>query len=179
MSLLINCISRSTKWTGAIDNIGGKIEEICQSIVPLTPIKPLLEDKSITAELNVFLVSNNQIQKFNNEFRKKNTPTNILSFPMFDFSKINDGLHGSLDIFAVLGDFKELILGDIVIAFETVNIESIRQNKTFFNHLTHLIIHSILHLLGYDHEKDKQAEFMENMEIEILKKLGISNPYRN
>jgi len=71
-----------------------------------------------------------------------------------------------------------LFLGDIVISYEYCRDDAIRQNKKFENHLTHLILHSILHLLGYDHEVDeKEAKIMEEKEIKILKKLHIENPY--
>jgi probable rRNA maturation factor len=69
------------------------------------------------------------------------------------------------------------ILGDIVICLEVVEKEARQQNKAFEHHLTHILIHGFLHLLGYDHIKDDEAETMENLEIEILQELQINNPY--
>ena len=75
-------------------------------------------------------------------------------------------------------DCLNLLLGDIVIAYETVKKESLAQKKKFHEHLTHLILHSILHLIGFDHEDEKMAKIMENLEIKILKTLKIQNPYQ-
>ncbi len=71
------------------------------------------------------------------------------------------------------------MLGDIVLAFETIAREAVEQNKDFSAHLTHLLVHGTLHLLGYDHENDQEAQEMEGLEIEILKKMGINNPYED
>ena len=92
-------------------------------------------------------------------FRKKNSATNVLSFPSNDkFDNI-------------------LFLGDIIFSIESIKREANRDNKSVENHLTHLFIHAVLHLLGYDHETEEQAEKMENLEIEILSNLQIDNPY--
>ena len=71
------------------------------------------------------------------------------------------------------------VLGDIILAYKVVKKESNEQNKNFVDHFTHLIIHSILHLLGYDHEIEKEALIMEALEIEILSFFNIKSPYEN
>ncbi len=68
-------------------------------------------------------------------------------------------------------------LGDLILAFETIEREATEQQKTFRDHTAHLLVHGVLHLLGHDHELEKQASAMEQKEIKILKKLGINNPY--
>lgn len=108
-----------------------------------------------TSEISVVLAENSFVQNLNRLYRSKDKPTNVLSFPQDD-------------------DFS---LGDIVLALETVQDEALAQNKTFENHLTHLVIHGTLHLLGFDHEYDAQAEEMENLEVKILAGMGIDNPY--
>ena len=115
--------------------------------------------KTPDAELSIAFVGDARIQELNRDYRHKDKPTNVLSFPMAD----------------PLTDV--VMLGDIVIAYGTVKAEASAQEKTFENHLTHLIIHGFLHLLGYDHETDKDALEMETIEIAALGQLGIDNPY--
>jgi len=74
--------------------------------------------------------------------------------------------------------FADLMLGDVVVALETIEREAIEQNKTLQDHFIHMVIHSILHLLGYDHENQSEAETMEALEIKILSDMGIKNPYQ-
>ena len=101
-----------------------------------------------------------KVMELNNCFRKKKSATNVLSFPSdYKFNNI-------------------LFLGDIIFAIETIIKEAKRDNKSIENHLTHLFIHAVLHLLGYDHETEEKAEKMENLEIKILSNLQIDNPYK-
>jgi probable rRNA maturation factor len=125
------------------------------------PHKPKIK----TAEVTITLTDDTHIQKLNSQFRKKNKPTNVLSFPMFDtLDDIPVGNH-------------PIPLGEIFIAFETIKREAVEQDKSVHDHLHHMVVHGFLHLLGYDHMVDDEAEEMENLEIKILKKMGISNPY--
>lgn len=112
------------------------------------------------AELLIRLVDKAEIQQLNHTYRYKNQTTNVLSFP------------SDLPI-----EIDEAILGDVVICIDVVKEEAQVQNKAFDDHLTHMAIHGTLHLLGYDHIKDSEAEVMENLEIKILEKMKIANPY--
>ena len=160
----IDITSKSKKWK----DYESFIEETCKKLMALTELKKILK-KNIRLEVAISLVLDREMQKINYEFRHKNKPTNVLSFPATDWNLLKKNTRQIKDF---------LFLGDIVIAFETVKKESLAQKKTFENHLTHLILHSILHLLGHDHEEEKMAEIMENLEIKILKKLKIANPYQ-
>ncbi len=105
-------------------------------------------------EVSVVLADDDFVQNLNREYRGKDKPTNVLSFPQ-----------------------DPPMLGDIVMACETVAREAAEQDKSFDAHLSHLVIHGLLHLLGHDHEEDAEAEEMEALEIEILGQMSIKNPY--
>ena len=118
---------------------------------------------------NDFLISimfsgDKEIMELNNKFRQINKPTNVLSFP-----SAKNSLPNSDTIF----------LGDIIFSIETIKSEAKSNKKTIIDHLTHLFIHGVLHLLGYDHETRGKALIMENLEICILSSLGIKNPYKS
>jgi probable rRNA maturation factor len=115
-----------------------------------------------TSELSIVFTDDSSIRALNAEWRGKDKPTNVLSFPAFA---------------AKSGDTPGPMLGDIVIAHETVKSEADLEGKSFDDHLRHLIIHGFLHLLGYDHENDMDAEEMEAVERVILADMGVSDPY--
>lgn len=106
-------------------------------------------------EISVLLTDDKEIQKLNKEYRGKDKSTNVLSFETED----------------------ETMLGDIVVSFDTMEKEANEEDKSFHDHFTHLVLHSFLHLLGFDHIEDFEADQMEHWEIKILDKLGIKNPY--
>lgn len=172
MNAQINCdiIQKSKKWN-QIENPTKLINEISQKLILLTELKKILRNNLIL-ELSISLVCDIQIRKINKQFRQKDKPTNVLSFPAFDTNLIKD-----IGLRKIIGNDNYIFLGDIVISFERVYVEAKLQKKTFENHLTHLILHSILHLIGFDHENDEEAKIMENLEIKILKTLKITNPY--
>ncbi|MCZ2328065.1 rRNA maturation RNase YbeY [Bartonella sp. F02] len=117
---------------------------------------------NITSELSLLFTDDKHMAEINAQWRNKNQSTNVLSFPAFPLKA---------------GTKPGFMLGDIVIARETVMREAQEEGKLFQEHLTHMIIHGILHLLGYDHETDEEAHQMEQLEREILQKLLIKDPY--
>ncbi|MEN3396067.1 rRNA maturation RNase YbeY [Brucella melitensis] len=118
--------------------------------------------KCATSELSVVFTDDASIQLLNGEWRGKDKPTNVLSFPAFPVKA---------------GSQPGPMLGDIVIARETVEREAKEEGKPIENHLSRLVVHGFLHLLGYDHETDEEAEVMEAREREILHALAIPDPY--
>jgi probable rRNA maturation factor len=116
------------------------------------------------AELAVMLTDDAGIRTLNSNWRGIDKPTNVLSFPALQPS----GPSGPNDA--------PRMLGDIAIAYETTRKEADEEQKPFDHHLSHLAVHGFLHLIGYDHEKDDDAEAMEAVEQEILAQLGIPNP---
>ncbi len=168
---MIDIVVKSKKWA-EIKNVENFIEKTIQKIIPLTDLKKILK-KNFILEISVSLVSDLQMKKINWEFRGKNKATNVLSFPALD-----ENLIRQIGLKELVEHHEYLFLGDIIIAFETLKKESLAQKKKFHDHLIHLILHSILHLIGYDHEEEKMAKIMEDIEVKILKKLKIKNPYQ-
>ncbi len=113
-------------------------------------------------EITIRFVSKDESKKLNYSFRQKNKPTNVLSFPM----KMPEGV-----------DLEIPLIGDLVICRDIVVKEAKEQNKPLEAHFAHMIIHGILHLLGFDHIKAKDAKVMEPIEINLLEQLGFNNPY--
>jgi len=117
-------------------------------------------------EIGIACVDLDQSQQLNLEYRRKDKPTNVLSFP----SEIPE---------EILPMLAARPLGDLVICIPVVLQEAAEQHKVPVEHFTHMLVHGTLHLLGYDHEvSDEDAEEMEALEIEILAKLGLNNPYQ-
>ncbi len=114
-------------------------------------------------ELSLVLANDATVRALNLEYRGKDKPTNVLSFPA------EDVFSGDLD--------RPLLLGDIIIAYETVAKEAKEQGKELGHHLAHLLVHGLLHLLDFDHEDEEEADEMEALEARLLHELGIPNPY--
>ncbi len=122
-------------------------------------------------EISLLYTDDTHIQELNKEFREKDKPTNVLSFP--DTPLTDEALKQSV------AWQEPLLLGDIAIAKETLIREAEKQKKSFDDHFCHLLLHGILHLLGFDHIEDDEAEEMEALEIKLLAKMGIDNPYQS
>ena len=111
-------------------------------------------------ELTIRIVDKDEIQQLNKTYRHKDKPTNVLSFP-----------------FAAPPEIQLPLLGDIIICHDVVIEEAQQQQKNSQDHWAHIVIHGVLHLKGYDHIQDSDADIMETLEIQILNKINISNPY--
>lgn len=142
-------------WSTA-DNMRYSLSEL--DSLTIKPV-PFIEEKfglKEGTEVSVTYTNSKEIRSLNKQYRSVDKPTNVLSFPC-------DYIHG--------------MLGDIVLAVDVIEEEAKEQGKIFEDHFIHLVVHSFLHLLGYDHIKDAEAEEMEALEVEILKALRIRNPY--
>ena len=106
-------------------------------------------------EISIVLSDDAHIQELNRDYRGKDKPTNVLSFPQDE----------------------PTMLGDVILAYETLAREAMEQDKAFADHVAHMLVHGALHLQGYDHEDANEAEAMEAEEIRILAALGVKNPY--
>lgn len=123
-------------------------------------------------EVCVMACDDARITDLNAEFREKPTPTNVLSWPSEERGAPDDGGQ------PMRPEGPDPELGDIAIAYETCLREAAEADKPVADHVTHLLIHGILHLLGYDHIRDQDATLMETLETKILGKMGIADPYR-
>jgi len=118
-------------------------------------------DLDTDSEMSITLTDDARIRVLNRDWRGKDKPTNVLSFPAADLP--DEALPQPL--------------GDVIVAYETLAAEAEAEGKTPADHLTHLVVHGTLHLLGYDHIDDQEAEEMEALERDILADLGIDDPY--
>ncbi len=128
---------------------------------------PDLATSGRPVELSVRLTGDEQVRSLNAKWRRKDKPTNVLSFPMAEDYELRDENVAS----------RELLLGDVIVARGVCEREAQDKGVSVEQHATHLIVHGTLHLLGYDHESDADAADMEAREVRALERLGIANPY--
>lgn len=148
---IINLIFLTQTWTDRMPSLKEDIP------IALEKTAGLLEKSFSQTEVSIVLSDDQEVQNLNKTFRHKDKTTNVLSFPSEEEGE----------------------LGDIILAYETVTREADERSISPVDHTLHLIIHGFLHLLGYDHEKESDAQRMEALEIQVLKILGISNPYED
>jgi probable rRNA maturation factor len=158
-SVQIEVMIRSTRWRRQ-----PRAATIAKSAI-LAAAKAV---STTRAELAIVLSHDSAIQALNRDWRGKNAPTNVLSFPSASAGPVRrDGKDREPSPY----------IGDIVIAYETTAREAAAEGKPFRHHLAHLAVHGFLHLLGYDHENDRDAEAMERLERRILRRMAIPDPY--
>jgi probable rRNA maturation factor len=152
----IEILVESARWSGR----RGVQPLLRRAIAGASAALPAKAARSTSgAELAIVLTNDSAIRGLNRTWRGKNEPTNVLAFP----TDPHGGPHR--------------LLGDIVIAYETLARQAREEHKRFDHHLAHLAVHGFLHLCGYDHETDRQAAAMERLETAILARLGIPDPY--
>jgi len=146
---------QSRKWR-EIGDLRPRILAAIEAALVLVPVKPMPG-----AELSLLLTDDKRIRIVNRDWRGFDKATNVLSFPAAPPERIGSSP----------------VVGDIVIAFETVGREAEGEEKSFGDHLSHLVIHGLLHLLGEDHGTEAEAQRMEALETAALARLGIADPY--
>jgi probable rRNA maturation factor len=145
----IEIVMEDKGWLAVAKDVRGQIRRAAKVA--------LLREGASDAELTILLTSDERIRTLNRQYRGKDKPTNVLSFP------------------AVA---KAAYLGDMAIAYGTAAREADASGKPVLHHVLHLVVHGALHLLGYDHEAPKEAEAMESLETKILAEMGIPDPYQ-
>jgi probable rRNA maturation factor len=169
-----------------------EVEKAVDAAVRFAGLAGLAEYPS-PVEVSIKLTDNAEVQALNREWRDKDKPTNVLSFPMLEDDALEQLRHPELvsgsyflsdaekikTLKQVQGDDQEMemLLGDIILAYETCAAEAKEKNIPVAHHATHLVIHGMLHLLGHDHIEDDEAELMEALEVKALASIGLNNPY--
>jgi len=153
LSFAIDISAESEGWT-KIPDLETRIRRAAEAA--------MLDNEAPPSEISVVLSDDEHIRELNKHHRGMDKPTNVLSFPPARMKTPSGATR---------------FLGDIVLAFETIEREAAEEAKPLENHLSHLVVHGVLHLLGYDHEDEEEAETMESRERQILAKLGIPDPY--
>jgi probable rRNA maturation factor len=151
----------SSAWRAALPNPAAAIRKAV--LAALKAELPALKATGATTGLSILLTDDAEMRKLNAGWRAKDKPTNVLSFPAES---------------AIDPAKPPAYLGDIALALATCKREAKEQKKALADHVTHLTVHGVLHLLGYDHMDDEQAEAMEPLETVILAKMGIADPYK-
>lgn len=178
----IDMTLHDTRWRAGIPDVKNLASRTLEQARnhPQVLLRLCLEQDT---EVSLTLSNDEFVQRLNSEYRGKDKPTNVLSFPMLDDNeeeKTEVGNQGDEDAPSEDDEiFAETLVtyGDIVMAYETVAKEAQDQKKSMRDHFTHLLLHGFLHLLGFDHENDEDAEEMEEIEAEILAAMNIENPY--
>ena len=156
----------ATPWPDALD-WEVRAGEAVAAALAITPFAALA-DAAPLVEVAVRLTDDAEVHALNRDFRGKDKPTNVLSFPQVQ-ADLLESLANS--------DDGEILLGDIVLARETCAREAKEKGISLVDHATHLIVHGALHLVGYDHMDDVAATTMEALEVKALASLGVANPY--
>ncbi len=164
---LVETIVEDDRW--AAIPIATLAERACRAVLLQLALDPA------GFELAVMACDDSRIARLNAEFRKLDQPTNVLSWPALDLAPDRPGETPARAPAGPHGMAQEL--GDIAIAYDTCAREAREQGISLADHTTHLLVHGCLHLLGYDHVHDADATLMEGLEIAILAKLGVANPY--
>lgn len=166
MSTHPDILIQSERWHDILPDTENTVAHICATVFSqIEASHPLPEG----TEISIVLADDAFIRTLNASYRSKDAPTNVLSFPAQEL------IPGKP--FPITGEEMEITLGDVILALETIEREAVEQHKTFEAHVTHMLVHGILHLLGYDHMNDKEADAMESLEVTILHYLNITNPY--
>ena len=142
-------------------------EELCARVATVTlgAAATLVDLPAERLEVSLLLTDDSQVRELNRDYRGQDKPTNVLSF-------------AALDSDSPIPPDGPILLGDVIIARETAEREATDEDKTLVHHLSHLVVHGVLHLLGYDHNEDDEAEEMESLERSVLAGLGVPDPYR-
>lgn len=170
-----------------MDDSSKFIETLCQdqrwesarlpklATISFTTVFDLCDLKTDNYEISVLGCDEKHIAELNRDFRNIDRPTNVLSWPQFDFVTLKADTPPETPLNPMLQN--RVFLGDIAISFDTCYREATSEHKKFEDHVHHLLIHGCLHLLGYDHECDADASRMQDLETHALELLHIANPY--
>lgn len=150
------------EWAASFLDVEEVVGMAVNHTIKLATIPDILAGREL--ETSVVLANDDLIQVLNREYRGMDKPTNVLSF-------------AQLDSDSPVPDEEAYNIGDIILSYQTIDREAREQGKFFKDHFIHMVVHGTLHLLGYDHQTEDEATHMETLEIRILEKMNIQNPY--
>ncbi|MCH7554789.1 MAG: rRNA maturation RNase YbeY [Proteobacteria bacterium] len=156
-------------WRAALADCDALCRDAALAALAAAPVAAVVEGSGAVIEIGIRLTDDAEARGLNQRYRGIDAPTNVLSFP------ITDCAPGVAPPPPPRGP--PLALGDVVLAFQTIRDEAEAQGKTLADHVGHLVVHGVLHLVGYDHLDDDQAAVMEHIETVVLAELGVANPY--
>lgn len=170
--IVVNTIINDDQWLENVDfdaiKVVDEVKDLTFSYVADAAEHALLKTDK-TFSVNVCLSNDEEVQQLNKQFRGLDKPTNVLSFANIDDDEFWD----------MLPKNSEVELGDIILSFDTLQSEANMKNISVYAHFCHLLVHGFLHILGFDHQEDEEAEEMESFETEILAAFSIDNPYQD
>ena len=155
------------RWETVLPDVSALVQQTADVAVKRVWSDVWFLDETKTFSVNLCLSNDAAVHKLNREFRGVDKPTNVLSFANYED-----------DAFEDMFEADAVELGDVIVALETLEREAEEQGVSLKAHFMHLWLHGLLHILGYDHIDESDAEVMERLEIEILATLGIENPYQ-
>ncbi len=150
------------EWISSFLDVEKVAAEAMELSLKMAQLPRQIKDKEI--EVSIVLANDDLIQVLNREYRDKDSPTNVLTF-------------ASLDSDGPIPADAAYPIGDVILSYQTIDREAREQGKFFKDHFIHMVVHGTLHLLGYDHQTEDEANNMESLEIRILEKMNIQNPY--
>lgn len=165
MDIVVEIAKDSQKWDEYPEINSELFAKVAEQAVSYRP--KIAQTKQI--ELSILLTEDEEMRRLNLDFRRKDKPTNVLSFPDLEkenYEKIEFKLNENY-----------IYLGDVAFGYDIIRKEASEKSIDFKNHFIHLCTHGILHLIGFDHENEDEATIMEEIEIKILKTFGIKSPY--
>lgn len=168
MTIEIDISFACPRWNAALEDAAG----LCRRAVFAAlneACKGLSDTDGRLVEVSIVLADDMEVAGLNRQFRRREGATNVLSFPALPA--------GDRSLEFTDSGGPPVLLGDVVLAYETIAAEADDQGKSLGDHVTHLVIHGILHLLGYDHLDEAEAQIMEPLEIRALGALGVADPY--
>ncbi len=157
------------EWRAALADCHALCRDAALAALAAASLDGMIDDSGAVVEIGIRLTDDAEARDLNRRHRGVDGPTNVLSFPITDCAP-------GVALTAPPCDLP-LALGDVVLAFQTIRGEAEAQDKTLADHLAHLVVHGVLHLLGYGHLDDAQAATMELLETVVLARLGVADPY--
>jgi probable rRNA maturation factor len=168
-TLLVEIVTEQSDWEkGAWDGVQDDIQHAAIAAFHAgIDARTDISFPDVDIEISIRLTDDKEMATLNGKWRQIERPTNVLSFP-----------NGANNLEADFGELT-VLLGDVVLARETIEAEAEAANLPPVNHVKHLVVHGVLHLLGFDHEIEHEADIMEALEVEVLATIGVASPYED